>query len=87
VTETKPLREFIVGVREVWVHALKIRATSPESAVRQAKAYGTDAGEEANFEYSHTLDTDLWSVEEMTSEGPTGGRADELGDADGPGEG
>ena len=55
--------KFLVQVREVHVSTLEVEATSKEDALDQVRRDGTDAGEEINLEYSHTLDSDNWTVE------------------------
>ena len=50
---------FVVGIREVHVSHRRVVATSPEAAIEKAG----DA-EELFCEYSHTLESDLWTVEQ-----------------------
>ena len=53
-------RYFLVGVREVHVSTILIEAYNKEEAKRLV-----GEGEEIYLEYSHTLDQNLWSVEEV----------------------
>jgi len=62
------MKTYRVEVREVWVQAFLVEANSPEDAVmRMFKGEGdcldnpTDA---ENFSYSHTLDSDQWTIKE-----------------------
>jgi mannitol/fructose-specific phosphotransferase system IIA component (Ntr-type) len=55
------MKEFIVLKREVNVVAVKVKADNREEAVQKVSDY---EGEECSTEYSHTLATDTWSVEE-----------------------
>lgn len=55
-------KTYIVGIREVHVSYRRVVADSVESAKDEAAGNG----EEISLEYSHTLDSDLWSVEEDT---------------------
>ena len=55
-------KTYIVGVREVHVSSMKITAESKEQAIDLIKE---GDGEEVNLEYSHTLDSDLFTVEEV----------------------
>jgi hypothetical protein len=56
---------FLVGVREVHVSTVEVEAESPEEAMRLVQ---DGDGEEIMREYSHTLDPDLWTVEEKYEE-------------------
>lgn len=51
---------FLIGVREVHVSTMEVEAESPEAAVQMVK---DGQGREIMCEYSHTLDSDLWTVE------------------------
>ncbi len=55
--------KFHVGVREVHVSTREVEATSPEEALE--KAGEIDLSHEIMCEYSHTLDKEHWSVEEI----------------------
>jgi len=57
------LRQFLVAVREVHVQQVRVKAESPEDAKeRVVKGEGDQVDD--SLEYSHTLDSDLWTVEE-----------------------
>ncbi len=60
-------RCFIVGVREVHVQPYKVWARTPEEAVRIVEDGGGEMIEDG-FEYSHTLDSEVWMVEEIEEE-------------------
>ena len=53
---------FIVSVREVHVQGYKVIADDEESAKDIVRLGGGDLLEE-RFEYSHTLDSETWTVE------------------------
>jgi len=53
--------KFTVLVREVHVSHREVTASSKEEALRMVK---DGDGDETYLEYSHTLDTDTWQVEE-----------------------
>lgn len=55
--------KYIVGIREVWVSHREVESQNPEEAKRLAN----DEYEMFN-EYSHTLDPELWTVEEARDE-------------------
>ena len=55
-------KEFHVLIREVHVSCRLVEASNPEEAIALAKE-GND--EELYLEYSHTLDADSWTVEEV----------------------
>jgi hypothetical protein len=56
------MNKFIVSVREVHVQGYRVNADDEESAKDVVRAGGGDLLEE-RFEYSHTLDSETWSVE------------------------
>ena len=55
------MTKYFVGKREVHVSTMEINADTPEEAL--LKVWDGD-GEEVMCEYSHTLDSDSWSVED-----------------------
>jgi hypothetical protein len=55
-------KKFIVMVREVHVVSYAVEAEDVDGAVEAATGCGV--GEELNVEYSHTLNTDTWTVED-----------------------
>lgn len=54
--------EFTVYVREVWVQAVEIEAPTKTDAIEMVEAGEGESND--NFEYSHTLDSDTWEVEQ-----------------------
>lgn len=54
-------KSFLVGVREVHVSTMKIKAQNNTEALNKVQ---NGEGEEIMCEYSHTLDRDMWTVEE-----------------------
>lgn len=63
---------YLVSVREVHVAMRRVEANSPEEAKELAKE---NNGDEISLEYSHTLDDDLWTVEEENGPGRLKGSA------------
>ena len=61
-------KAFIVGVREVHVQPYRVMAETPEEAVRLVTGGDGDILD-ADFEYSHSLDTDTWTVKEEVNDG------------------
>lgn len=55
------MKTFIVSVREVHVSHRQVEADSPEDAIQRVQD-GED--EEISMEYSHSLETDTWTVVE-----------------------
>ncbi len=60
--------KFIVYVREVHVQAMEVRADTPEEAKKLVEAGEGDALDDC-LEYSHTLDSDTWTVEKCNHQG------------------
>lgn len=61
---TPVLRRYLVTVREVHTQVVRIDAVDPDAA----KAVVRDGGGEyldGTLEYSHTLDCDTWTVEQI----------------------
>ena len=58
--------KYIVEVREVHIQPYEVEADSPEQAIQNVKDGEEDkiAMIESGFEYSHTLDSEFWTVEE-----------------------
>jgi len=52
--------KYHVLVREVHISTMEVKAEDADSAIRKVK---DGAGEELILEYSHTLDSESWSVE------------------------
>jgi hypothetical protein len=57
------MNKYIVLVREVHIQGHIVEALTPEIAKEVVRAGGGEL-DEAYFEYSHTLDPSLWTVEE-----------------------
>lgn len=53
--------KYTVLVREVHVSHMVVEADSPEEAIKKIK---DGDGDEATCEYSHTLDSETWSVDD-----------------------
>jgi len=56
------LKKYNVLVREVHISHREIKAASKKEALERVC---NDEGEETFLEYSHTMDTETWSVEEI----------------------
>lgn len=54
--------KYLVEVREVHVSTIEVDASTQAEAVERV---ANGEGEEILCEYSHTLDKDLWTVEEV----------------------
>jgi len=59
--------KFIVSIREVHIQAVEIEADTKEEAVEKVKE-GEGEYLEDGLDYSHTLDSEFWTVEELKSE-------------------
>jgi len=55
------MKTFIVLRREVHVAHIEVRAESEDEAIKIVK---DDGGEEIYMEYSHTMGTETWDIEE-----------------------
>ena len=55
-------KKYIVGIREVHVSHREVEADSPEEAINIAKR---DLDTEVMLEYSHTMEENTWTVEEV----------------------
>jgi len=55
-------KTFYVGVREVHVSTRKVKAKDAKEAIRKVQ---DDEGDEELCEYSHTLDPETWTTEEV----------------------
>ncbi len=55
-------KKYIVGIREVHVSSREVWANSPEEA-KEIAAENLDT--EVMVEFSHALDSDTWTVEEV----------------------
>lgn len=59
--------KYIISVREVWVQPIEVEADSVAEAKARVWSFGHGTGIvlEDRFEYSHCLEPDLWTVEEV----------------------
>lgn len=53
------MKKYIVTVKEVHNQDVEIRAKNEQEAIKKVSE---GEGEELTLEYSHTLDTDTWTV-------------------------
>jgi hypothetical protein len=58
------MKTYQVLVREVHIQGYVVEAEDPEDAVELVR-YGSGDLNENMFEYSHTLEPELWTVEEV----------------------
>ena len=61
------LKKYSVGVREVHVRTIETKADSKELAIQNVKDREQSC-EDIILEYSHELDAQYWTVEEVTNE-------------------
>ena len=64
--ENYTLPEYFVNVREVHIQPYRVEAASPEEAIKIVNGGGGDIVEEG-MEYSHTLDDEYWTVDEVNT--------------------
>jgi hypothetical protein len=57
------MKKYDVGIREVHVNTIRVEANNAKEA--RERAEGEAQCGELNLEYSHTLDSSLWTVEEV----------------------
>ena len=57
--------KFHVGIREVHVVTVEVDAKDESEALRKAGRTLEEGVDEIDSEYSHTLDPDVWTVEEV----------------------
>lgn len=62
------LENYIVGIKEVYEHALQVSATSKEEAIEIAKEQ-VKAGCEGNFWMCLTLGSDEWNIYKEDNDG------------------
>lgn len=55
------MKTFYVHMREVHIQTMRVQAESKKDAIQFAQE---GEGECLEFEYSHTLDPETWTVEE-----------------------
>lgn len=65
--EGSTVPKYIVNTREVWIQSIEVEAESAFEAKEKVRFIGYDVGVtlESGFEYSHVLDSDCWTVEEV----------------------
>ena len=56
------MKKYIVCVREVWIQMLKVEAESDSEAIEIVERGGGKEIENM-LEYSHTLDSEYWTVD------------------------
>ena len=59
--------KFVVNVREVWINPTVIEAATEAEAI-EAVSCGDGDSLGGEFEYSHTLDPDVWTIEKPDDE-------------------
>jgi hypothetical protein len=55
------MKTYLVGVREVHVSYMEVKANTPTDAFDMIR---NGEGDEVSMDYSHTLDPETWTVEE-----------------------
>jgi hypothetical protein len=55
--------KFTVCVREVWIQMTEVDAPDKETAIKKVES-GEGEQLDAGLEYSHTLSSDTWTVDE-----------------------
>ena len=60
------MKLYEVGIMEVHVNTIEVMAETPEKAKEKAKEMAQDG--ELNLEYSHTMASALWTVEEVNDD-------------------
>ena len=58
-------KTYIIGVREVHVRHYRVQASNESEAIQLVNDLDASVEDIAFEEYSHTLDRDTWSVEEV----------------------
>ena len=64
-------KKYLVGVREVHVRFYSVQADSEENAKELVSKQDPSVVDEEFLEYSHELDRDTWSVEEIPHKQPS----------------
>lgn len=62
------MKEYIVNVREVHIQMVSVEAESPEEAILIVAGGGGEYLDDS-LEYSHALDREYWTVDEMINLG------------------
>ncbi len=57
--------KYLVDINEVWIRTISVDADNKEQAKHFAHNRVFQTGEDEGFEYSHELDKELWTVEEV----------------------
>lgn len=58
------MKKFIVERREVWVQDIEVEAENERDAIDLVESNDFEPVNEGNFEYSHVMDSDTWTVKE-----------------------
>lgn len=59
-------KKYRVWVKQIWVQAIDITASSPEIAVRRVlDGHGEEYTGDSGFMYQEDLDSDSWDVEDL----------------------
>ena len=61
-------KTYIVGAREVHVRHYRVQAENESEAIKLVNDLDASVEDIGFEEYSHTLDRDTWSVEEVTEQ-------------------
>ena len=64
-------KSYLVGIREVHFRFFSVQAESPEEARELVNQRDPSATDENFTEFSHELDQDTWSVEEIPHKQPS----------------
>lgn len=57
------MKKYSVGIREIHVNTIEVEAETPKEAQERAEAEAQSGT--INLEYSHTMDRQYWSVDEI----------------------
>ena len=69
------MKKYYVGIREVQVVTCVVEADNPEQAKLKAEEMYSNCADGLQYEYSHTLDKEMWDVcEDMWSPGSKEGK-------------
>jgi hypothetical protein len=58
--------KYTVHVKEVWIRSFTVEADYKEEAIGKAYQAIERGDQELDFDYSHTLDEDTWTVFNLT---------------------
>lgn len=59
------MKQYDVTVYEVWGRTFSVNAENQEQAIEKANSLIESGDIDGEFEYSHTLDTELWYANEL----------------------